>query len=132
MQNDDRSEISRGFGTGQPAAGATPFLDQAEDVRSASLFFQGTLQLPSGAIALAGLRYDNHEFTADDHVPVTAANADDSGTRTMDAVSPSIGISIPAGESVHLFASASTVFDMPIDAIMNKNEKYSKWLTKVY
>ncbi|HAC04735.1 MAG TPA: hypothetical protein DCF71_02575, partial [Gemmatimonadetes bacterium] len=69
LQNDDRSEISRGFGTGQPAAGATPFLDQAEDVRSASLFFQGTLQLPSGAIALAGLRYDNHEFTADDHVP---------------------------------------------------------------
>jgi len=113
LQNDDRSEISRGFGTGQPAAGATPFLDQAEDVRSASLFFQGTLQLPSGAIALAGLRYDNHEFTADDHVPVTAENADDSGTRTMDAVSPSIGISIPAGESVHLFASASTVFETP-------------------
>ena len=43
LQNDDRSEISRGCGTGQPAAGATPFLDQAEDVRSASLFFQGTL-----------------------------------------------------------------------------------------
>ncbi|MEE2899461.1 MAG: TonB-dependent receptor [Gemmatimonadota bacterium] len=113
LQNDDRSEISKGFGTGQPAAGATPFLDQAEDVRSASVFLQGTLELPGGAIALAGLRYDNHEFTADDRVPVTTQNADDSGSRTMDAVSPSIGISVPAGQSANFFASVGTVFETP-------------------
>ena len=113
LQNDDRSEIARGFGTGQPAAGAAPFLDQAEDVRSASVFLQGTLKLVGGAIVLAGLRYDNHDFTADDRVPVTPENPDDSGTRTMDAVSPSIGISVPAGPSVNLFASFGTVFETP-------------------
>jgi iron complex outermembrane receptor protein len=113
LQNDDRSEIARGFGTGQPAPGATPFLDQAENVRSAGVFFQGTLELSGGAIVLAGLRYDNHDFTAEDRVPVTETNAADSGTRTMDAVSPSIGVSIPAGPSVNFFGSISTVFETP-------------------
>ena len=113
LQNDDRSEIVRGFRTGQPAPGATPFLDQAEDVRSAGFFFQGTLELAGSAIVLAGLRYDNHDFTANDRVPVTAENFDDSGTRSMDAVSPSVGVSVPAGSSAHFFGSISTVFETP-------------------
>ena len=113
LQNDDRSEIEREFSTGVPAPGGQPILDQAEDVRSAGVFLQGTLELPGGAIVLAGLRYSNHEFTADDRVPVTASNPDDSGTRTMDAVSPSIGISLPAGPSVNLFGSIGTVFETP-------------------
>ena len=113
LQNDDRSEIAAGFGSGQPAPGGNPFLDQAEDVRSAGVFFQGTLELSGGAIVLAGLRYDNHSFTAEDRVPVTAQNADDSGTRSMDALSPSIGVSVPAGSSVNFFGSISTVFETP-------------------
>jgi len=113
LQNDDRSEIEAGFGSGQPDPGGNPFLDQAEDVRSAGVFFQGTLELSGGAIVLAGLRYDNHSFTAEDRVPETGTNLDDSGTRSMDAVSPSIGVSVPAGSSVNFFGSISTVFETP-------------------
>ena len=113
LQNDDRAEIASEFGSGVPAPGAAPYLDQAEDVRSLGTFLQGTLELPGGAVLLAGVRYDNHEFTAVDRVPVTPGNADDSGSRTMDEVTPSIGISIPAGESVNLFGSIGTVFNTP-------------------
>ncbi len=112
LQNDDRSEISVPFGLGQPAPGAEPFQDQTEDVRSASVFLQGTLELPGGAVVLAGLRYDDHDFTVDDHVPVTDDNPDDSGGRRMDAFSPSIGASIPAGP-LNVFASIGTVFETP-------------------
>ncbi len=110
LQNDERSEVALAFGTGQPTG--DPFLDQDEDVRSVGLFLQGTLELPAGAVVLAGLRYDNHEFTATDKVPVTPENPDDSGTRTMDRVSPSIGVSIPAG-SLNVFGSVGTVFETP-------------------
>jgi iron complex outermembrane receptor protein len=122
LQNDERSEISTEFGTGQPAPGAQPFLDQAEDVRSVGTFLQATLELPSGAVLLAGVRYDNHEFTAGDNVPVTAGNPDDSGTRTMDEVTPSIGVSVPAGSSLNFFGSIGTVFNTPTTSELSNQE----------
>ena len=112
LQDDDRSEVAAEFGSGLPAPGATPFLDQGEDVRSKSVFLQGTLELPSEIVILAGLRSDNHDFTATDNVPVTVGNPDDSGKREMSGFSPSIGISVPAG-SVNLFGSFGTVFNTP-------------------
>ena len=113
LQNDERAETATEFGTGLPAPGAQPFLDQDEDVRSVGTFLQATLELPSGAVLLAGVRYDSHEFTAADNVPVAPGNADDSGTRTMDALAPSIGLSVPVGQSVNLFGSFGTVFNTP-------------------
>jgi iron complex outermembrane receptor protein len=113
LQRDERSEIEATFGTGQPLPGAMPFLDQSEDVTSKGVFLQGTLELPGGAVALAGLRYDSHDFTADDHVPVTAGSPDDSGSRDMNAFSPSVGFSVPAGETVNVFGSISTIFQTP-------------------
>ncbi|MEE3184644.1 MAG: TonB-dependent receptor, partial [Gemmatimonadota bacterium] len=112
LQSDDRSEIDAQFGTGMPDPTDVPFQDQDEDVRSAGVFLQGSLELSGGAVLLTGLRYDNHDFTVTDNVPV-AVNADDSGTRTMTAVSPSIGISIPAGQSANVYGSVSTVFNTP-------------------
>jgi len=122
LQNDDRSEIASEFGTGVPAPGAEPFLDQGEDVRSVGTFLQGTLELPSGALLLVGVRYDNHEFTAVDNVPVTPTNPNDSGSRTMDEFTPSIGVSIPAGESVNVFASLGTVFNTPTTSELSNQE----------
>ena len=112
LQKDDRSEIAAEFGTGVPDPAGQPFQDQAEDVRSVGAFLQATLELSGGAVLLAGLRYDNHEFTVTDNVPVSV-NADDSGSRNMDAVSPSFGISVPAGPSVNVFGSVGTVFNTP-------------------
>ena len=120
VQNDDRSEVGASFGTGLPTG--DPFLDQAEDVWGGGLFVQGTLELPGGAVALAGLRYDNHDFTVTDNVPVTADNADDSGSRSMSAVSPSLGISVPVGEDVNVFSSFGTVFNTPTTSELGNRE----------
>lgn len=111
LQDDDRSEVEVAFGSGLPAD--EPFLDQTEEVRSAGVFLQSTLELAGGAIALAGIRYDNQEFTATDHVPVTTEDPDDSGSRTMEAFSPSLGLSVPAGDAFNLFGSVGRVFETP-------------------
>ncbi|MEX1257635.1 MAG: TonB-dependent receptor [Gemmatimonadota bacterium] len=111
LQDDDRSEVVVEFQSGLPLD--EPYLDQAEEVSSIGAFIQGTLELPGGAVALAGLRYDRQEFTATDRVPVTPENPDDSGSRTLDAISPSIGVSVPAGPSLTFFGSIGTVFETP-------------------
>jgi len=111
FQDDDRSEVVVEFASGLPED--APYLDQAEEVSSFGAFIQGTLGLPGGAVALAGLRYDRQEFTATDRVPVTPDNPDDSGTRSLDAISPSIGVSVPAGPSLTFFGSIGTVFETP-------------------
>ena len=121
LQYDERSEVEASFGTGLPSG--DPFLDQSEDVRAAGVFVQGTLELPGGAVGLAGLRYDNHDFTVEDHVPVVpGVNEDDSGTRTMSAVSPSIGLSVPVGESMNVFGSIGTVFNTPTTSELGNRE----------
>ena len=118
VQNDDRKEF--GSDGGQPDG--PPSLDQKEDVRSVGTFLQATLELPSGAVLLAGVRYDNHEFTAEDQIPVTPTNPDDSGTRTMDEVTPSIGVSIPVGQSANVFGSIGTVFNTPTTTELGNRE----------
>ena len=112
LQNDDRVRTEPEFGTGVPAPGAQPALSQDEDVRSKSVFLQGTLELNGGVVVLAGLRSDNHDFTVIDRVPVTPTDPDDSGTREMNGFSPSIGVSVPAGR-VNVFGSIGTVFNTP-------------------
>lgn len=121
LQYDDRSEVAASFGTGLPSG--DPFLDQSEDVRAAGVFVQGTLELAGGAVALAGLRYDNHDFTVKDLVPVVpGVNEDDSGSRTMSAVSPSIGLSVPVGASMNVFGSVGTVFNTPTTSELGNRE----------
>ena len=112
LQKDDRTELSASFGTGRPAPGADPALEQDETVRSVGVFLQADLELAGGAVLLAGVRYDNHNFEADDHI-ITSGNPDDSGTRGMDAFSPSLGVSVPLGERFNLFSSVSSVFETP-------------------
>lgn len=111
LQDDDRSEVFVNFGSGLPDD--EPYLDQAEKVTSTGVFLQGTLDLPGGAVALAGLRYDRQNFEVTDRVPVTPDNPDDSGSRTLSAFSPSIGASLPIGSSLYLFGSVGTVFETP-------------------
>jgi iron complex outermembrane receptor protein len=58
------------------------------------------------------VRYDHFDFRVTDRF-ITAANPDDSGARTMDAVSPSIGVTVRPAERMELFGSVSTSFDTP-------------------
>jgi iron complex outermembrane receptor protein len=104
IQDDDRKEFTNV--AGEPV---NPLLDQQENVRGMGLFLQGNLELVSGIDALAGLRYDSHKFEAEDRIP----SPDNSGDRTMTAVSPSIGINIPLPGGLDIFGSASTLFETP-------------------
>jgi iron complex outermembrane receptor protein len=59
------------------------------------------------------LRYHSHHSEAIDNNPVTTDNPNDSGSRTMDAFSPSLGVDIPLSDDLNLFGSVSTVFNTP-------------------
>ena len=121
LQDDDRMRTEAEFGTGQPAPGAPPNINQDENVKHQGIFLQGTLDLSSGVVVLAGLRADIHDFTVDDLVPVTAADPDDSGSREMNGFSPSIGVSVPAG-TVNFFGSIGTVFNTPTTTELGNQE----------
>jgi iron complex outermembrane recepter protein len=61
---------------------------------------------------LAGLRYDDIAFSVDDDYLV-GGDPDDTGDRTMSAVSPSAGIVVAPSQSVELFASVGRSFETP-------------------
>ena len=87
-------------------------LDQQERVRATGIFGQARLDV-SAALALSvGVRYDRFRFEAEDHL-VSGGNPDDSGTRLMDAVSPSAGAVLKVGAGFEAFASASRSFETP-------------------
>jgi iron complex outermembrane receptor protein len=106
MQRDDR----RNFDLQQGARGAL-VLDQLERVLATSGFAEATLAL--GRVDVLGaLRYDRFRFEADDRL-VTAENPDDSGSRTMDAWSPTLGVSVEAARGLSLYANLATAFETP-------------------
>jgi iron complex outermembrane receptor protein len=106
VQRDDR----RNFALAQGTRGALT-LDQRERVLATSGFAQASA--PLGRLEILGaLRYDRFRFRADDDL-VTAENPDDSGTRTMDAWSPTLGVSLSAARGLALYANVSTAFETP-------------------
>ena len=109
LQSDDRINYVNTPNTG--ARGAIT-LDQHERVDNGALFFQATSELLSGVDLMAGLRFDRVQFGAEDRL-VTATNPDDTGDRTMSAVSPSVGLTWRPVELLDLFANFSTSFETP-------------------
>lgn len=107
LQRDDRLNFENDGG--QPGALT---LDQEERVRDVGLFLRGSLEPHPDVGVLAALRYDRVRFEVDDRFP-TAADPDDSGSRTMDAWSPSLGVHWQAGRSLGLHASVATSFETP-------------------
>ncbi|MFQ5535849.1 MAG: TonB-dependent receptor family protein [Gemmatimonadota bacterium] len=86
-------------------------LSQDERVRGAGLFVQGRLDLFPELSLAAGLRYDRHAFEVTDRFP--ADGSDDSGSRVMDAWSPSIGLEVNPVPGWELFASGTSFFETP-------------------
>ncbi len=109
LQDDERVEFPNQ--DGEP--GPEPHTDQAETVQSAGFFLQSSASLPAGGRVLAGLRYDRHEFRADDRLSRDDREFSATGRRSMDAVSPSVGLSLPLGSSLVLFTSLTSVFETP-------------------
>ncbi len=94
------------------AVGA-PTLDQFETVTQGALWAR--LRLDGASVGLAGaavegaLRADGIRFEADDR---RLDNGDASGSRTLSALSPQLGLTYRAGPAL-LFASVSTAFEAP-------------------
>jgi iron complex outermembrane receptor protein len=86
--------------------------DQLETVTSVGPFVRGELALAPSLLLSAGVRADAVRFRVDDHL-VNANDPDDSGSRTLHAVSPSAGIVWRATPLSSLYASVSSSFETP-------------------
>lgn len=107
LQRDDRKNFDS---DGGEPDGLT--LDQDERVTSVGLFVQSRLDVGESLSLLGGLRFDNVRFSATDRF-FGGGDPDDSGERTMDAFSPSVGAVYRATDRVELFASVSRSFETP-------------------
>ncbi|HEU4562958.1 MAG TPA: TonB-dependent receptor [Longimicrobium sp.] len=86
-------------------------LDQRERVTSVAGF--GELSASVRRVDVLGaLRYDRFRFGVDDAL-VTAEDPDDTGSRTMDAWSPMLGISVSAARWLSVYANVATAFQTP-------------------
>ncbi len=88
-------------------------LDQRERVAGTAAFAQVAVPLAGRLDALGALRYDRFRFAVDDRLPATPANPDDSGSRTMGAWSPTLGLTFAAADAVSLYANVATAFETP-------------------
>lgn len=89
----------------------TRTLDQAERVSSVAPFVELAGRLAGPVRALAGLRWDGYRFSADDRL-VSATNPDDSGSRTLSALSPSFGMVAELG-AASVYGNVASSFETP-------------------
>lgn len=107
LQRDDRRNFANRGGERD-----TLSLDQRERVTNLGAFAQLATELAPRLNLLGGVRYDYFRFRADDRF-VREDNPDDSGDRTLDAVSPSLGVTYEAADALHLYANVATSFETP-------------------
>jgi iron complex outermembrane recepter protein len=105
-QRDDR----RNYANNQGERGELG-LDQFETVRGLGAFSHVRIEVSGSADVSAGLRYDHFRFGAEDRF--VGDDPDDSGERSMDALSPSLGLTVRPAAAVELFGSISTSFETP-------------------
>lgn len=102
-------------GVACPVAGeerGTVTLSQREIVTSSGSYIRDELALGSRVSLSAGVRADEVRFDVRDRL-VTGANPDDSGVRTLSAVSPAIGIVARISRAQSLYGSISRAFETP-------------------
>ncbi|MGD2047216.1 MAG: TonB-dependent receptor [Gemmatimonadota bacterium] len=117
FQDDDRREYNNVQGTPGSLT-----LNQTEQVRSAAGFLQTTLTYGDRLTFMGGLRYDHTHFEVSDLFPVTPVNADDSGSRDMNKLSPSVGVHVQAVPEIGFFANYATSFETPTTVELGNRE----------
>jgi len=117
FQNDDRREFDSNAGVPD-----TLRQNQTERVRGAGVFLQTSLSLSQRVTLMGGARYDHTHFEVADLFPVSAGNADDSGARDMNKLSPSAGVHVSATPEVGLFANYSRSFETPTTVELGNRE----------
>lgn len=101
LQNDDRVEYDHAGGGER----GDITVDQLEEVTNQAFFMNGNYSLGNLNI-LGGIRYDRMRFSTDAPAP------DQSGDRTFDSLSPSIGLSFQP-HSYTIYTNLSTSFQAP-------------------
>ena len=86
-------------------------LDQLERVRAVGVFALARVPLGTRADLSAGLRRDHFAFSVTDRF--TTGDADDSGERTMHALSPTLALHVSPAPGLALFANVATAFETP-------------------
>lgn len=104
-QDDDRRRFDNNMGT----AGSLTF-DQQETVTSTGFFVQDELAVNETFEFSIGARYDRIEFSVQDHYLI---DGDDSGSRVLDQISPTVGFIVDATPAVNIYANISTSFQTP-------------------
>lgn len=114
-QNDDRQEYTNCIGVVCPGGATvrgTVNKDQRELVGSVGPYLRGELSLAPSLLASAGVRSDAVQFRVRDRL-ISATNPDDSGERTLHAVSPSAGLVWRASTLASVYSSVSSSFETP-------------------
>jgi len=104
-QDDDRRRYDNLAGVQGPLT-----FDQNERATSTGVFLQDELRLSDELAVTFGLRYDTVDFEVADAFLV---DGDDSGTRSIDDVSPSVGFVYELSERHSLYGSFATAFETP-------------------
>lgn len=107
LQSDDREEFNNADG----AAGAKRRRDQTDDITSIGPFVRASVAVANPLTLTGGVRYDRVHFRTDDHF--LGDTRDDSGERTMSALSPMLGATYQLRDGVSTYASVSTAFQTP-------------------
>ncbi|MBP7779902.1 MAG: TonB-dependent receptor [Acidobacteria bacterium] len=111
-QHDERAEYGNDgvpAGGGRTRQGALQ-LAQLEEVRSVSPFVHVTARLGQRWSLTGGARYDRYRFAATDRL---LADGDQSGGRTLDAVSPMAGVTFVPSSWLNLYANVATAYQTP-------------------
>ena len=88
-------------------------LDQQEKVSSVGPYVRDEVQFGGRYTLSAGIRADYVKFEVDDNLPVSESNPDDSGTRTLHAWSPMVGIVAKLSPLHAAYANVSRAFETP-------------------
>jgi len=111
-QKDDRNEFANlGVATpGQRAREGSLQIDQTEEVLSVGPFAQATFGFGESVGVTAGVRYDRYSFTATDRF---LSNGDQSGDRSLSAVSPMLGFTYTVAPALNLYGNVATAYQTP-------------------
>ena len=101
-QDDDRKRFENLNGLS-----GNQVLNQREKVTSTAFYLQNQLQLSDRWLLSSGLRFDEISFTVDDY------QADNSGKRTLDQLSPMLATSFAINHQLSIYANISTAFETP-------------------
>lgn len=87
-------------------------LNQTEQVDGTGVYARAEVEAPGRVFASAALRHDRIAFRVADHF-VSSVNADDSGERTLQAVTPMFGLSWRARPLLSVYANFASAFETP-------------------